>query len=71
MSKLVMGVCAVLAFLVMAMPTPAEAKRFRYTCIGTVHSFEGCFRLVGRTVRGEPIRIAPQRRAARILWVLR
>ena len=71
MSKFVMGVCAVLAFLVMAMPIPAEAQRFRFTCIGMVHSFEGCFRMVGRTVRGEAIRIAPTRRAARIPWVRR
>lgn len=70
MSRYLMAFAALAALLfTVATPSPAEAgKRFRYTCIGPVHTFHGCYRLVGRTVRGVPIRVRPAAPVYFLFW---
>lgn len=62
MSKYGIGLVALAALLfAAATPTTADAgKGFRYTCFAP-YKFHGCYRLVGRTVTGVPIRVRPRR----------
>ncbi len=67
MLRLMLGIAGA-AFLLAAFDTtPADAAGrkvrrappFRVTCVGPVPTYHECWRLIGRDVRGNPIRVRP------------